>query len=91
MVNNVSFKGQVIVADVNRNRLCLDNNKIRKVEFKGAGTLITFDIDKETMHYKSELEPGKIWVPADINKVLAAYNATKETDLVVDLSLCRIC
>ena len=87
--NNVAFKGYIIVQDVDNKwaRPRLETDKILKIEDRAQNTRITYDVAKEVRHNGyTYTEPTTICVNTPISNVLAAYNATKDTDLTVDLS-----
>ena len=85
---NPSFKGFIIMPINTRTSASLDTNKILKIETRNNGdkTLITYDLPNQVRHngYTYE-EPSVFAVNYDINTILNAYNATKNTDLTVDL------
>lgn len=83
----VSFKGRVNVLQ-NQTVYGLETDKILAMESRGNDrTLVKYDFPKEVRHngYTTK-EPITLDIKQDINTILNAYNAAKNSDVVVDIA-----
>jgi len=87
-ISGVSFKGHLIVADRFKPiDHCLESDKILGFSTQDGDTVIEYDIPQTVRHNgHTYTEPSLVSVKADLNTVLNAYNAIKDTGVTVNLT-----
>ena len=85
ITNNIAFKGSIIVPG-NKNEIHnINADYIKKIEADYSGTNIEYyKLIRNDDAYQTKLFKGHTLV--DINTILNAYNATKNSQLEVDLT-----
>lgn len=86
---NTNFKGHIKIHELDSSvNHTLDANKILDIEAREKNrTIITYDRPKEVRHNGYIYhEPTRFHLDLDINTVLDAYNAAKNSDISVDIS-----
>ena len=87
--SNQTFRGGSIIVHESGSQIVneLDTDKILKIEARNDDTLIIYDRPKETRHNGYTYNtPTSFMLKQDINTVLNAYNATKNSNLKVDIT-----
>lgn len=85
-INGLNYKGWLVVNNADNKKKYLKTEDIDTISSNGIDTTIMY----KTVHtnrgtgYQELLFP-KIKIHTDLNTVLSAYNATKNTRLTVDL------
>lgn len=86
-VSPISFKGTMIVTHSNGRDYHLDSERILGVKSTPTHTEIKYDLPQEIRENGRTYYVPKIYtVNPNVNTVLNAYNAIKDTDVTVDLT-----
>ncbi len=92
-MSNVAFKGTLKVADKSSHSIVgLDSDKILSISTRkndNDAVLLEYDYPRIVKHNGYELkEPTVFKLDYDLNTILNAYNASKNSDVTIDLSEC---